>query len=78
MPAVAAKNYALQLAAASDLGFGGQLAEEADGIANELKKKKQPSIVDQLTAGGPFMGWGGAGTRGMAGAAAMDLGITPF
>lgn len=82
MPATSAKNYALQTAAASDLGLGGNLALEAQEIENRLKNKKpgddENSISQAMMNGGPLMGWGGAGTRGMVGAAAGDLGLTAF
>jgi hypothetical protein len=80
MPPVSPKNFALQSAAASDLGLGGLLADDQEQIANALKKKKEGdgSLSSQLAQGGPFMGWGGAGTRQMYGAAGLDLGITAY
>lgn len=78
MPAISAKNYALTSAAASDLGLGGSLTEEQEEIANKLKQKKTGDASDLLNGNSPFMGWGGAGTRGMVGAAAGDLGLIPF
>ena len=77
MPPLNAKNYALTSAAASDLGLGGQLAEETAQITKVLQQRK-PGAASDLLNGGPFMGWGGAGTRGMAGAAAGDLGLVTF
>lgn len=67
------QSNALQLAAASDLGLGGQLADAASEAANALKKKKKPG--DQ-NSDNPFMGWGGSGSRNqMYGAAGLDLGF---